>query len=188
MSYAPSVTIAVVNYNTRDALRDCLKSIERVRDEVSLDVVVVDNASADGSLAMMEYEFPELAVIANTENVGFARAVNQAFEQATGDYFFLLNPDTWLPRKTLTRLIEMAERDPEIATVGAQLTTFEGENLQSVLGKPGLLKEFLNLLPELKGVILPGFLKRRLLRRREKTSGRDYGGDGCQRRGDAAQV
>lgn len=171
MIYAPSVTIAIVNFNTRDALRDCLKSIERVRDEVQTHVVVVDNASTDGSLAMLEYEFPEIKVLANTENIGFARAVNQAFEQATTDYLFLLNPDTWLAKKALVRLIEMAERDPAIAVVGAQLTSFDGESQQSVLGKPGLLKEVLNLFPELKAILLPQGLKRMLLRRRERKQG-----------------
>ena len=140
MTYVPSVTIAIVSYNTCDALRDCLKSIERVRDEVKVEVVIVDNASSDGSLAMLEWEFPHIRVLTNTENIGFARAVNQAFEASDSDFFMMLNPDTWIAKNSIVRLVEMAERDPEIAVVGAQLTSFEGDSQQSVMSKPILAK------------------------------------------------
>lgn len=171
MTYAPSVTIAIVSFNTRDALRDCLRSIERVREEVKIEVVIVDNASSDGSLAMLEWEFPKIKVLANTENLGFARAVNQAFEASDSDFFMMLNPDTWVAKNSIVRLVEMAERDPEIAVVGAQLTSFEGDSQQSVLAKPTLAKEFLNLLPELKSILLPYSVKSILIRGREQRRG-----------------
>ncbi|MBL0060191.1 MAG: glycosyltransferase family 2 protein [bacterium] len=171
MTYVPSVTIAIISFNTRDALRDCLRSIERVRDEVNVDVIIVDNASHDGSLDMLKWEFPHIRVIANSENIGFACAVNQAFEASSSDFFMMLNPDTWVAKNSIVGLVEMAERDTEIAVVGAQLTSFEGDSQQSVLAKPTLAKEFLNLLPELKSILLPYFIKSILIRGRERRRG-----------------
>lgn len=171
MTYVPSVTIAIVSYNTRDALRECLKSIERIRDEVKIEVVIVDNASTDGSLAMLEWEFPHIKILSNQENIGFASAVNQAFAASDSDFFMMLNPDTWVAKNAIVRLVEMAERDPDIAVVGAQLTSFEGDSQQSVLAKPTMAKEFLNLLPELKAILLPYSIKSILIRGRERRRG-----------------
>ncbi len=171
MTYVPSVTIAIVSFNTRDALRDCLRSIERVKDEVKVEVIIVENASSDGSLAMLEYEFPQIKVLVNPVNIGFAAAVNQSFAASDSDFFLMLNPDTWVAKNSIVRLVEMAERDPEIAVVGAQLTSFEGDSQQSVLAKPNMAKEFLNLLPELKGILLPYSIKSILIRGRERRRG-----------------
>ncbi len=171
MTYAPSVTIAIVNYNTRDALRECLKSIERVCADEICPVIVVDNASVDGSPAMLKQEFPDVQVIQNSENIGFARAINAAFESVNTDYFMLLNPDTWVAESALIHLLKVAESNPKIAVVGAQLTSFEGELQPSVLSPPTLTKEFLNLLPELKSLLLPSSLKRRLHRNRLRLQG-----------------
>lgn len=171
MTYVPSVTVAIVNYNTREALRNCLSSLRRVLNEVNMTIIVVDNASSDGSLAMLESEFHDLTVLANRENVGFARAINQAFVSCTSDFFLMLNPDTWVAKNAVVRLVEMAERDPKIGVVGAQLTSFRGDTLQSVLARPNLAKEFLNLFPELKAVLLPPFIKQILLRSRERRRG-----------------
>lgn len=135
-------------------------------------MIVLDNASSDGSVAMLRGEFPEVKVIANSENVGFAQGVNKIVAQATGDYVLLLNPDTWIAKGALARLVETVESDRKIAVAGAQLTSFSGDSQQSVLAPPSLTKEFLNLLPEVKSLVLPNSLRRRLLRRRESYQGK----------------
>lgn len=159
----PKLTIAIVNYKTREALQECLQSLVRVSDEAEIELVVVDNASSDGSVEMLTRDFPAAFVIPNCQNLGFARAINQAFAYCNSPYFAFLNPDTWIARGTLSNLLETFERDPQIAVVGAQLTAFSGDTQPSVLAGPTVFKEFWNLLPEFKAILLPKRLKRFLL-------------------------
>src|SRR5205807_6837148 len=84
------VSIIIVNYNTLNLLRDCLASLMQTEGGVC-EIVVVDNASADGSAAMVEKEFPGVIVIRNRQNAGFSRANNQGIRQAKGKFFLLLN-------------------------------------------------------------------------------------------------
>ena len=88
------LTIVIVNWNTRDMLRDCLSSVYTNLGDLRTEVIVVDNASSDGSQLMVEKEFPAVRLIANDQNLGFAAANNQAFSLATGNYVLLLNSDT----------------------------------------------------------------------------------------------
>ncbi len=162
----PTVTIIVVSYNTREAVRDCLRALARVRDEAELDVVVVDNASVDDTVGMIQDEFPDARLISNHENRGFAAAVNQGASSTQAEFFLMLNPDTWISRGALAKLLAVMGQDPRIAVVGAQLASFRGDDQGSVLAPPTLTKEFFNLLPELKAILVPAFLKRRLQRGR----------------------
>lgn len=157
------LTIAIVNYKTREALRECLRSLGRVEDEADIQLIVVDNASGDGSVEMLTRDFPTVVVIPNSQNLGFAGAINQAFAYCNSPFFAILNPDTWVARGTLSRLLMAFDRDPKIAVVGAQLTAFSGDTQPSVLAGPTVFKEFWNLLPELKAILLPKRLKRILL-------------------------
>ncbi|MBK6766054.1 MAG: glycosyltransferase [bacterium] len=161
------VTIAIVNYRTRQALRDCLRSLGRVTNEAELRIVVVDNASGDGSVELLASDFPQVEVISNSTNVGFARGVNQAFERCTTPYFMFLNPDTWVPRHTLARMVKTLESNGRFAVVGAQLATFAGDPLPSVLAGPTLVKEFWNMIPELKAVLFIAPVRRSLARFRQ---------------------
>jgi GT2 family glycosyltransferase len=88
------ISAAIVNWNTRERLRDCLSSLYEHMSGVSLEVMVIDNASADGSQDMVRKEFPGVRLLANTENIGFGRACNQAARECRGTYLLLLNPDT----------------------------------------------------------------------------------------------
>jgi GT2 family glycosyltransferase len=88
-----SVSIVIVNYRTRELLRDCLQSVHR-HGSTGLEMIVVDNDSRDGSAEMVRDEFPEVRLIQNSENVGFAAANNQGMKEAHGKYILLLNSDT----------------------------------------------------------------------------------------------
>ncbi len=167
----PKITVAIVNYKTREALQECLRSLARLAEEAEIELVVVDNASNDGSVEMLSREFPKAFVIPNCQNLGFARAINQAFAYCNTPFFAFLNPDTWVARGTLSRLLETFDRDPKIAVVGAQLTAFSGDSQPSVLAGPTVFKEFWNLLPEFKAFLLPKRFKRFLLSFRTHGSG-----------------
>src|SRR5436309_1277597 len=93
------LSIIIVNWNTRELLAQCLHSVlEEIRSSEDLEVetIVVDNASRDGSAAMVRRRFPSVGLIENSDNAGFARANNQAIRQSRGEYLLLLNPDTSL--------------------------------------------------------------------------------------------
>ena len=88
------LSVIIVNYNVEHFLDQCLDSVQRASKNCSLEVLIVDNKSVDGSLAMLTEKYPDYPVIANQENVGFSCANNQAMRIAQGEYVLLLNPDT----------------------------------------------------------------------------------------------
>jgi GT2 family glycosyltransferase len=123
------LTIAIVSYNTRQLLLDCLESIYRTAGNLLLECIVVDNASSDGSAEAIQKHFPQVRLIANTKNHYFSAANNQAIQAATGRYILLLNPDTIVCGRTLQQLVQYMDNTPE---VGAATTTmrFPDETLQ----------------------------------------------------------
>ena len=123
----PDLSLIIVNWNTRDLLRDCLASLPGAAAGLNLEVIVVDNASADGSPAMVRREFPGVTVIDAGANLGFARANNLALQQARGRAVLLLNPDTVCPPDSLTRLLRLAQQHPGHGGFGPLLTTRDGE-------------------------------------------------------------
>ena len=135
----PALAIVIVNYNTRDLLRDCLRSIGAPRRD--LDIWVVDNASGDGSAAMLRAEFPHVHLIANTHNRGYAYANNLALREILGhrtqnsklktqnsapDYVLLLNPDTIVPPGALEGLVGYMEAHPDVGVAGPKLVLADG--------------------------------------------------------------
>ena len=129
------VGIVIVNWNTRDLLRDCLNSLAAQRG-VTTRVVVVDNASDDGSAGMVRAEFPDVLVIANAENTGYPHANNQGlralgFDQGCGDdaprYALALNPDTVVPPDALGAMVAYMDADPALGAAGPKLVLLNGE-------------------------------------------------------------
>lgn len=127
--------IVIVNWNTRDLLRDCLRSVLASQGDFTYRVIVVDNASADGSAEMVRAEFPDVTLIANAENVGYPRANNQGFralgfEQGCSDdaprYALALNPDTQLPPDALAAMIAYMDADETIGVAGPKLILPDG--------------------------------------------------------------
>ena len=111
------ISVIIVNWNTVDLLRQCLTSIFKCTNtSTSFEVIVVDNASGDGSADMVEQEFHQVVLIKNTQNVGFAKANNQAAHIAHGSFLLLLNSDTVLFSDLLTNLLTAARNQPK--TVG----------------------------------------------------------------------
>ena len=115
------VSIVIVNWNTRELLLQCLESIVRETRTASYNVWVVDNASQDGSAAAVELRYPQVTLIKNETNRGFAAANNQALKLARARYCLLLNPDTVVLERAIDQAIVYADRHPECAVVGCQV-------------------------------------------------------------------
>jgi GT2 family glycosyltransferase len=120
------LSIVIVSYNTRERLRDCLRSIERSQGIGEIEVFVVDNASEDGSAEMVAAEFPRVRILASGVNRGFAWANNIALHRARGKRVLLLNPDTELPGSALAEMIAYLDAHPEAAAVGPKLVRADG--------------------------------------------------------------
>ena len=101
----PRISVIIVNYNVRDLLESCLHSVESALDAVPGEILVVDNASDDGSADMVRQKFPDVVLIESDSNLGFARANNLALARARGAYLLLLNPDTLVQEDTLQTML-----------------------------------------------------------------------------------
>lgn len=116
----PDISIIIVNWNTKDLLRDCLRSvIDQTR--VQYEIIVIDNASADNSVEMIGAEFPDVILIANQDNRGFAGANNQGLDIATGAHMLLLNPDTIVLDGAINKMLNWLSRHPDVGCVGCQV-------------------------------------------------------------------
>jgi len=139
------LSIIIVNWNTRDLLTPCLQSVYDTTSNLDFEVVVVDNASTDGSQAMVRQQFPHIHLIANRENVGFARANNQAMRVSKGRYALLFNSDALLLANAVQVMISLAEANPQAGIIGAQLLNPDGSFQASHTPFPNLWQEFLIL-------------------------------------------
>jgi GT2 family glycosyltransferase len=135
---APDVSVCIANWNCLDHLRDCLESVLDAPQGVRIEVVVVDNASTDGAADMVAANFPEVVLIRNPENVGFARASNQAARRAAGRYVFFLNNDTLVPPQAIGKLVGFADAHPQVGMVGPRLRDGSGRLQISYRRKPTL--------------------------------------------------
>ena len=123
------LTVIIVSWNVRDLLRRCLQSILKAED-LQLEIVVVDNASSDGSPEMVRDEFPQVHLVANDENRGFTAANNQGLALSQGRALLLLNPDTEAIGDALVTMLEYMQAHPEAGMVGPRLLYPDG-SLQS---------------------------------------------------------
>ncbi|MBI5466817.1 MAG: glycosyltransferase family 2 protein [Candidatus Kerfeldbacteria bacterium] len=145
MSDQAEISIIIVNWNVRDLLIRCLASIQRfVR--APYEVIVIDNASTDGSLEAIHKQFPNVVCIANTRNVGFARANNQGIQRARGQYVALLNPDTELVDDPFPVLTNYLNSHSTTACVGPEVLNPDRTHQQSVRRFPTLPDQVVVLL------------------------------------------
>jgi N-acetylglucosaminyl-diphospho-decaprenol L-rhamnosyltransferase len=130
------VSVCIANWNCRDMLRACLYSLLRQPQGAGLEVVVVDNASTDGATEMVKREYPEVTLVQNSENRGFAKASNQAAALAKGRYLFFLNNDTLVPERAIGKLFQFAEQNPHLGMIGPRLRDSAGDFQISYRSRP----------------------------------------------------
>ncbi|MBF6650739.1 glycosyltransferase family 2 protein [Methylobacter sp. BlB1] len=129
-----TISVIIVSWNARDYLRDCLDSIYQTGESCIQEIIVVDNASKDGSPEMVTEHFPEVTLIKSEENLGFARANNLAMEHAKGSIFALVNSDVIVHEGCLEKLAVFLDDHPDIGMVGPRVTGGDG-NLQRTCRK-----------------------------------------------------
>lgn len=120
------VSIIIVNYNTCNLLRECLSSIFQHTHGLDFEIIVIDNASSDGSREMLEKEFPQVIRIYNSRNMGFAAANNQGIKRAAGDYLLLLNSDTQIIGEAIRDTYGFMEEHPQAGIAGCRLLHADG--------------------------------------------------------------
>ena len=127
----PLISIIIVSWNISALLRDCLQSIVATAEHLPIEIIVVDSHSADDTVAMVQREFPDVKLLAQTENVGFPRGNNIGLAQAQGDYFLLLNPDATLQEGALRLMIAYIDAHPKVGVLGPQLHNPDGSHQSS---------------------------------------------------------
>jgi GT2 family glycosyltransferase len=138
------LSIIIVNWNAKEYLLSCLKSIFEKREAEGWEVIVVDNGSIDGSAGEVKRTFPYVHLIENEKNLGFAKATNQALKKGLGRYILLLNPDTRVKSRAVEQLISFMDGFPEAGIAGAQLLNSDGSKQNSIANFPSLTTELLN--------------------------------------------
>lgn len=139
-------SVIIVSWNTRHLLADCLYSVVENPPPKTYEIWVVDNGSTDGTQAMLAADFPQVRLIQNRENVGFARANNQAIEQSAGEYILLLNPDTVVHPGALAALVKFLHHTPSAGAVGPLILNPDGTLQMSAYPAPTLFREGWRLL------------------------------------------
>ncbi|MCA9971002.1 MAG: glycosyltransferase family 2 protein [Anaerolineales bacterium] len=139
------LSIIIVSWNTADLLQACLASVYAHAPCCAYDVWVVDNASTDDSAGMVRQQFPQAQLIANTDNVGFARANNQAIAASRGRYVLLLNPDTEVKPGALQALVDFLDAHPRAGAAGSMLLNPDESLQPSCHPMPTLAREFWRL-------------------------------------------
>lgn len=151
-----TISVVIVSWNVKRLLLECLRSLEAESGGHELEVFVVDNASTDGGPAEVLRAFPEVRVIQNTKNVGFAAANNQGLRLAGGEFVLLLNPDTLMLSGSLLALVEFLQAHPQIGAVGPLVLNPDGSLQHSCSPFPALQREAARLF-HLPGVRSDGY-------------------------------
>lgn len=130
------LSVLIVNWNTRDLLRACLASLQRYPPSIPMEVIVVDNASHDGSADMVRSEFPAVKILASEVNTGYAAGNNLAFRVATGEWLLTLNPDTELVDDSLDKALTFMRDHPKAGWLGIRQVGSDGSTQASIRGFP----------------------------------------------------
>lgn len=133
------ISIVIVNWNTRALLLDCLASVFALVREMRFEVFLVDNASSDGSVEAVREQYPQVNIIQNEKNLGFAAANNKALRIMQGKYALLLNTDTVLTEGSLATLLRYMENHEEVGMACGQLLNADGSKQNSIANFPSLL-------------------------------------------------
>jgi GT2 family glycosyltransferase len=141
------VSVIIVNWNTRNLLRNCLRTLGN-QVGIDVEVIVVDNHSSDGSAEMVHQEFPTVRLLAETLNHGYAKGNNIGFQNATGDFLLTLNSDTELDPNVIETAAKQLEMMPQYAALGVKQIGVDGKVQSSIRGFP----TFSGIFAELSGV------------------------------------
>ncbi len=156
----PDLSVIIVSFNTKELIEACLRSVFTSRGAGEVEVIVVDNASTDGSRDAIRKSFPAVKIIENKFNLGFSAASNIGLESAAGTYALLLNSDTELRPDGLKLLREFMDVHPEAGAAGPRLVYDDGTTQPSADSEPNLLTEFLHLFGLRR--LVPGETARRM--------------------------
>lgn len=137
-SDAPRVSVVIVNWNTRELTAQCVSTLKETLRDLPAEIIVVDNASADGSADYIAAHHPDVRLVRSTENLGFARGNNLGFKYARGEYLVLLNSDTIVLEGAVQRLVEYLDAHADVAAVGGQHLNGEGDFVPTGLRFPTL--------------------------------------------------
>lgn len=121
------VALSIVEFNTKDLLKNCLESILNKKWQNDFQVFVVDNASKDNSVEMVKEKFPKVTVIANVENLGFGKAHNLIFKKIKADYFIILNSDTKVENNVLDQMVDFMEENKNCGISSCRVLGFDGK-------------------------------------------------------------
>lgn len=151
------VSIIIVSFNTKDLLNACLSSIQNYLKGIDYEIIVVDNASKDGSADMVKKEFPNVVLVENEKNLGFGKANNIGAKKAKGEAILFLNSDTQLVDDSLKKMVTFVSQNEKIGAVGGQLKNSNGAIEQSARRFYSLFNLFLMLF----GLERVGFVRHR---------------------------
>lgn len=135
------ISIIIVSWNTRQLLDNCLDSIYKETKKINFEIFVVDNASSDRSAEMVKEKYPQVQLVENKKNAGFAAANNQALKHASGRYILFLNPDTIILDNALDKGVEMMDARPEVSILGANTFNSDMTRQKTVAPDPSLLSQ-----------------------------------------------
>ncbi len=154
MRNEPDLSIIIVNWNTKKLLLDCLASVYETVKGTSMEVWLVDNASTDGSVEAVKGLYPNVRIIQNSQNIGFAAANNRAFKRMCGRYAVLLNTDALLTKGAVKAIYDFMEKTPDAGMACGQLLNPDGSKQNSIANFPGLPSLLFN--ETLLRILLPG--------------------------------
>jgi GT2 family glycosyltransferase len=120
------LSIVILNYNTRDLTLGCLESLRKVKDEAKFEIILCDNGSTDGSVEAIKEKYPEVIIVENNANLGFAKGNNAAKKVAKGKYILFLNTDTVVYKNVLRKTLDYLEEHQDVGAVTCKLVLFDG--------------------------------------------------------------
>ena len=140
------ISVIIVNYNVKEYIIKCIHSIQKFTSKkINYEIIIVDNASIDGSYQYIESHFPEINLIKNSDNIGFSKAINQGTNVANGKYLFFLNPDTELIEDSINVLYHFIKERSQVAAIGPKLINEIGATQKSFWRKPTLINTLLSI-------------------------------------------
>ncbi|UCD18067.1 MAG: glycosyltransferase family 2 protein [Candidatus Zixiibacteriota bacterium] len=120
------ISVIIISFNGIEFIKDCLATVFTSLAGIDAEIIVIDNGSADGTCELIKARYPEVKLTKNPGNLGYARAVNQGAEQATGKFILLLNQDTRIRDRAIVKMAERMARDSTIGTIGPMFVGFDG--------------------------------------------------------------